>query len=247
MSASCEAGAVDIEFAIRVADQKLAARVRVPTAEIRSADLLPVLQSLFDAVQDIYVREVEGRGKTIPCRAGCDACCCQLVPISETEAVYLAELVGSMPESRRAKVRARFDAGLKQLEVCGLRERLRDPGSAESRRELGLEYFDQRIACPFLEERSCGIHQHRPMSCREYLVISPASWCADPRAGRVETVQIPRRPSDLLYRFGDGRGEDEVRVVPLIGALEWAEQNAAKQRRFPGPQLFESFVRRLSG
>ena len=50
---------------------------------------------------------VAARGEAISCKAGCGACCRQLVPVSETEAHHLRDVVEAMPEPRRAAVTAR--------------------------------------------------------------------------------------------------------------------------------------------
>ena len=171
--------------------------------------------------------------------------------IGEAEAVYLAELVDSMPPDQRAALRARFDAAMDKLDRAGLLKDvrgLRELDDARPRHRLGMAYFQQAIPCPFLENEACSIHPHRPLSCREYLVTSPASHCADPGPGRIHQVPVPRKLSTVLYRFGDGAGRDRTRWLPLVLALEWVAQNPEiAERRFPGPTLFENFLSKLSG
>ena len=115
---------------------------------------------------------VERSGASISCRAGCGACCRQVVPITETEARHVRDLVEAMPEPRRQQIRERFAAGRQRLEDAGLLETFQHPTEIPDRVAAGMEYFRLGIACPFLEDESCSIHPDRPLSCREYLVAN---------------------------------------------------------------------------
>ena len=231
---------------IRVGDEVLHVAGTVPAGSVRVADLVPLFQRFTSAVTDAAVRRVEETGARISCRAGCGACCRQLVPVGEAEARRLAELVAGLPAERQAHVRARFAAALAALEPGGLLERLRHPEDipAGGVRALGLEYFARGVACPFLESESCGIHPERPASCREYLVTSPAERCADPAPGRIQMVPLPGRVSHAIQRLGEGRAEG--RWVPLVRALEWAAAQTPAPAR-PGPETLERFVGQLAG
>ena len=113
---------------------------------------------MFQAITDEIVRRSahasEQRGQAISCRAGCGACCRQLVPISETEAHLLAELVDASPEPRRDVLRARFADARRRLEAAGIWERLlaHRSLSEDDLERLGLDYFRAGVACPFLED-----------------------------------------------------------------------------------------------
>ncbi|MBM4032658.1 MAG: YkgJ family cysteine cluster protein [Planctomycetes bacterium] len=217
----------------------------VPPGPVRVADILPALQALTDLIVESAARP----GKQASCRAGCGACCRQPVPVAEAEAVQLAEMVAAMPAARRERVLRRFEAALARLARAGQLEplrRLARTADPEARQGIGLAYLSLQIPCPFLDAESCSIHPRRPLACREYLVTSPPSHCARPELG-VERVVLPVNPSRLLYRFGDGAGDDRPRWLPLVLALEWAEQGRARAaRRFPGHELFERFVSRLA-
>lgn len=241
---------VAVKFELSSHDRTIEAETMLPKAPLRIADLLPVLHAFDDAVIGMTTDSLESEGRKISCRAGCGACCRQLVPVSEHEARYLAELVASMPPDRQEKVRARFRAALEALGEAMV-TRLRDPAQQkdlDQRRALGLEYFARGVPCPFLEEESCSIYSCRPMSCREYLVTSPATNCARPGPDTIEMVPLPQKLSEVLYCFGDGKGYDRARWVPLVLALEWVDgQEGKDQRAFPAPQLFQNFVRRVTG
>ena len=197
-------------------------------------------------------REAEKARRSISCGPGCGACCRQLVPVAEAEALYLRAVVENLGPDRRARIQARHRGAMRKIRHSGLLQPLRsanDPNSRDRRRELGLRYFRLGIPCPFLEQESCSIHPHRPLACREYLVTSDPKHCAAPDVGRVETLELPRRPSSLLYRFGDGDGSAPARWPPLPLAKEWAESSEAQatQDVFAAPSLFERFLHRFAG
>ena len=138
-------------------------------------------------------QDVEQQGHKVSCQKGCGACCRQMVPVSGVEARYLADLVEALPEPRRSEIRGRFDEARRRLAESGLLEKMRhnDQWTDDDYQAMGVDYFRQAIACPFLEEESCSIHPQRPVSCREYLVTSPAEHCALPRNENVRTIAFP--------------------------------------------------------
>lgn len=235
----------EIEFS--ASGRTIQASVSVPSEELRMTDLLPLLFGFSNALVAIAEDVTKEAGKPVSCCAGCGACCRQAVPVSEPEALYLAELVEAMPPEHRAHVRERFRAALEALgpELVG---KLRDSTNVKSldeRREFGLEYFRAGVACPFLENESCSIHERRPLSCREYLVSSPAANCKQPTAQTIAMVPVPVKLSEFLYCFGDGEGNDRTRWVPLVLALEWAEAHKAEAPRWPAPKLFANVLGRV--
>jgi Fe-S-cluster containining protein len=181
---------------LTLCDRTIEAEVPIPNQKMRVADLLPVLLSFDEAVVGMAADKAESEGRKISCREGCGACCRQLVPISEAEAVYLAELVAAMPAERQTRVRERFREALAALGEP-LVERLRDTGQFKdlaARRVLGEEYFHRGVACPFLEDERCSIYPHRPMPCRFGPWTSPSNsrrsctnsgmgWATNRRAG----------------------------------------------------------------
>lgn len=242
---------VDINVRLRVGTRVLNLQGRLPGDAASLAHLLPALQTLTDAVIAAASDEAETQGRRISCGAGCGACCRQLVPIGEAEAIYLTKLIASMPSERRAAIAKRFRKALARVARSGLLAPLQDRhASAEPgpRRELGSAYFGLAIPCPFLEDESCSIHAHRPLACREYLVTSPASDCADPVCRRVEVVSLPHRPSSVLFRFSEGDFRGKPRWLPLITLLEWSEQHPYRAQPLPpAPILFERFLHALTG
>ncbi len=236
---------IPFKIELTLCDRTIEAETAIPNAPMRVADLLPILLSFDSAVVGMAADKAQSDRQAISCRAGCGACCRQVVPVSEAEAVYIAELVDAMPPEKQARVRQRFRDALAAI-GAPLMDRMRDTTKLSDlslRRELGQEYFSRGVPCPFLENESCSIYEHRPMSCREYLVTSPAENCKKPGPDTIRPVHIPVKLSTILYCFGDGAGNEGTRWVPLVGALDWAAaRDAAADKRFPGPELFKNFV-----
>jgi hypothetical protein len=113
------------------------------------------------------------------------------------------------------------------------------------RLELALAYFALGIACPFLEDEACSIHPDRPLSCREYLVTSPASECARPTAETVKRVPMPVKVSLALFHSGKEAGAREARWVPLILALEWAGSHVEPGPR-PASEMLDEVLKNLA-
>jgi Fe-S-cluster containining protein len=235
---------------LRNGDWSLRTQVTVPTGPTRLRELVPLVQVLANAVVDSAVQGLEETGKKISCKAGCGACCRQLVPISEVEARGIRDLVASMPEPRRSQVRQRFAAARQVLEKAGLLTRLenRENWTDEEFRRVGIDYFLLGVPCPFLEEESCSIHPDRPVTCREYLVTSPPERCARPSEGMVEGVRLPLKVWTALARFDAvPDGSRFLRWVPLVLAPEWADAHPDEPAPRPGTELLEELFRHLTG
>jgi Fe-S-cluster containining protein len=205
-------------------------------------DLLPAARELTTRATTAAVESARAAGREVSCRAGCGACCRQLVAISVVEAAGLAALVASLPPVRQEVIHARFDEALRRLEAAGLLDpaeakgertvHARNLGSrAATLRELGERYFALQIACPFLEDESCSIHAERPLVCREHHVTSPAENCARLYQVSVERLEPPVRVGEALTRAADRVAAVGPWMVPLVLSLEWSEAHAADLRR----------------
>jgi Fe-S-cluster containining protein len=222
--------------------------VPVPDREMRVVDLLPLLHGVQDVVTLGIVRDVESRGWRISCKAGCGVCCRQPVPIAESEAVRLGELVAGMPGKRRARIHARFADAIRRIDRNGLLDDVRHAAifDRKERMRVSGEYFRLGIACPFLEDESCSIYEHRPLRCREYLVTSPPENCAPGHPGKIDRPPMPPGPWSVIYRFEDGKGESEPSMMALVLAMEIAA--ARKERpmpRFSAPEMMRNLIAQL--
>ena len=228
--------------------------LEVPPGLARVDQLLPLARALTEQIVDLTVTQVEEEGRKISCRAGCGACCRQLVPIAEAEARGVRDLVASLPEPRRSQVKARFAEALLRLDAAGLLAPLRARADWDNarRREIGLAYFRQGVPCPFLEDESCSIHPERPLACREYLVTSPPEHCADPKVNQVEGVKLPASVWPAVARLDPVEpGARSIRWVPLILALEWTEAHPDEPPGQPAAELvrrlFDNITRKTEG
>jgi Fe-S-cluster containining protein len=237
---------VDVDFA--VSGQRVHGRIPVPRGPTSPRDLLPAIRGIAETIVAAGVKAAEARGESVSCRAGCGACCRQLVPITEVEARLLAELVEALPEPRQAELRARFADARERLDQAGVLEKLEHPERFPDRdlHALGLEYFGLGIACPFLEDEACSIYPERPIACREYLVTSPAEHCARPSAEGVRMVPLAGKGSTALARLDEDRASRFVPWVPLILAPDWAAAHPEPPRLRPGPELLREFFTRLA-
>jgi Fe-S-cluster containining protein len=159
-----------------------------------------------------------------------------MVPISEMEARRLAQLVEELPEPRRSIILGRFATALARVKEAGMIETLRhfDESPIPDRLPFVLSYFHLGIACPFLEAESCSIHFDRPLSCREYLVTSPAANCATPTAEAIERVEMPARISRALRAIDCPAATGAMPRMPLVLALEFASRQPNTLSPRPG-------------
>jgi Fe-S-cluster containining protein len=203
-----------------------------------------MVQNFSLALVGMGVSVAEQCGEKVSCKAGCGACCRQLVPITETEARNIADVVDAMPEPRRTTIRERFTETKRKLAEAGLLEKLEQPEENTRNTELGMDYFRAGIPCPFLEDESCSIHPDRPISCREYLVTSRPEHCANPTP---DTIRRVATPGFVMTSFAklDGAVKVGVRWVPLALALEFAAAHPEPPPTVPGPKLFETFMNAL--
>lgn len=233
-------------FTLQLGEEALTVSGAVPAEACPVTDLIPLLLGLGEAIVGAASRQLPS-GKPVSCGPGCGACCRQLVPVSHAEAAFLREeVIPGLPPEQRARVTARVTAAAARLRQDGLLDDLRrlpaetDP---ERRQALGLRYFRAGLACPFLDDESCGIHPQRPLACREYLVVSPARCCAQPDSGGIEPVAIPRKPSHALIQL-----EAEAGAGPgwrtMIDAL--ADADPPVPRMIPDPiEFLRNFLAHL--
>lgn len=238
---------IDGSVTVSVGERKLRIPMSLPFGNIRPMRMLPVFHTVANTFVDHFAGLAEERGESISCKKGCGACCKQLVPISETETHWIKEVVESLPEPRRREIKDRFSAALERLGAAEILEGLKSLGTLpkEERRELALRYFTEGVDCPFLEDGACSIHKQRPISCREYLVTSPAENCSAPTAEGVKCVDVSVKVSNGAARALSKDGK--AVWVPLVLALDWAEAHEENSTPVPSVELAKSLFAQLSG
>lgn len=222
---------------LKIGAERIPVEMTVPAGFVAVEEVLPIVHGLSSLFATRATARAEADGRKISCRAGCGACCRQLVPVAPAEARALARLVEAMPEPRRQRVRRRFDAALDALEPSGLMERLDQ--NRDDRQLIAREYFAAGVACPFLEEEACSIHANRPLSCREYLVTSPPDLCAALSPG-IEKVTLEARPSLALLNADLREG-----WLPLVLALVQDAQAPPSPRDRPAADILKDVIAAL--
>ncbi len=250
-STAPDSPSVKATFSLPVGGAALEASVQLPARRTTLTELLPIVQNIENAIIAKVADEARAAGSPISCRAGCGACCRQLVPVSLFEAEALTDWLNSLPEERLAVLRERFHHALSALRDAGVIDSILDDNwrlDEEHSTKLAVDYFHAGVACPFLESESCSIHPMRPLSCREYMVTSPPELCQDPSVYSVAGVQLPLRISRALYAFGEQIEEHGRGWIPLVFLLAWGKGGARPGESVAdnGPELFRKFLGKVA-
>lgn len=232
-----------------IGGNKLKLKLVVPTNDVPPESLLPTLQELSSLIVDGVIEKVEKQGAKISCKKGCAACCRQHVPISPAEARLMAAIVENMPEPGRSEFKKRFEQAVQRLRESGIMDQAMNYHQLSKKETLAMakEYFELGIACPFLENESCSVYPFRPLICREYLVISPASHCAKLDEEHIKRLKLPVSVADTFSGMDGVRKKGENKYIPLIMALEWTEKHSDDCELRPGPKWVQNFFTELSG
>ncbi|MES9939053.1 MAG: YkgJ family cysteine cluster protein [Candidatus Thiodiazotropha sp. 6PLUC2] len=249
MSDQGEIRSETITAEIRMGNENIHFSAEISNEPVHIYDLLPFFQSITNKVVEIGIKEAEAHGKSISCRKGCGACCSQLVPISRAEGFNLLNLIDAMPPDQQQTVKARFNHNMTSLREAGILDVMEQAINSNDRkqlREIGLLYFNLNLPCPFLEEQSCGIHQDRPLSCREFLVVSDPVHCADPDPETVENMVLPKRVSPIVYGMSRKYEEGGRGFLPLTQILEKADELRSDHICEPATDLVNLFLQNLA-
>ena len=181
--------------------------------------MLPVIQNFANALVDVAVKSVEDKGKTISCKAGCGACCRQLVPISETEAQAIADArrtaAGTAPrrDSQSLRRRAAALATDRHARQTRASRKLERRGISCDRSRLFPSWHSVSVPRRGVVFDSSGAADHLPrisghVAGGELRRRRPTSIDWVPLAGKVWTA---------LARFDEAPpGSRYMRWVPLI-------------------------------
>lgn len=224
-------------------------QMTVPAKPVKPQRMLPIFQQITNSFVQMGENAVENAGGKIPCQKGCAACCRQAIPLAEIEAYQIAALVESLPEPRRTEIKNRFETAWHHFSEINWFERLDNCANLpeEERARVVLEYFHEKVPCPFLEDESCSIHEGRPLACREYLVTSPPENCAKLTAELVRPVELPIKTSNTVRKITNSNNLNKsVNFVPLVLALEWAKRNADEFPEKTGENWMADFFTNLT-
>ena len=234
---------------IAVGDQESIIEGELPAGYTAIGEILPAIQQVTDAILGLAEAVTVEAGKEISCKKGCAACCRQLVPVSRGDAAHLRQVLDRLPEERQSVIKERFEAAKERLVDAGLYDRVVAAThhiSPKDRMHLGVEYFKEQLACPFLENEECSIHADRPLSCREYLVTSPAKHCETLELTQINGICFDSKPSTTMIEMGSGKEEGESEWIPLVLLLEAEEIFEECSSKSSSRDIFERFVEKIT-
>ncbi len=251
MQDSATAGAVNVPLTIRFRNGTIRTAIPVPAGETNLTQLLPILRQFTSGIAGQASAFMEQNGQPVSCGPNCTACCYQMVPVTPFEAESLANWIRTLPENQQHALAARFHAALLELQSKGVLARLTPEMfdlQTDSFRQLALDYFVTGVACPFLVEGLCSIHPIRPLVCREYMVVTPPEYCAEPGHARVQGVALPMQPSRAMIQLGKRVEDDAQGWLPLVFLFHWmaARSDAGKWVSGTGPAVLTEFLNMLA-
>lgn len=235
---------------INIGGQPIDLQMTVPAKPVKPQRMLPIFQQMTNSFNGMAENAVENAGGKISCHKGCAACCRQAIPLAEIEAYRITEIVEAMPEPRRTEMKKRFETAWHHFAEIGWFERLDESFNLppEERNKVIVEYFYEKIDCPFLEDECCSIHQTRPLGCREYMVTSPAENCWQLSPETVRMVELPVKTSGTVRKISNSAelNSSPANFVPLVLALEWTRRKADEFPEKTGEQWMADFFRNLT-
>ncbi len=242
---------VSVELKVGLPEGSFTATAVVPSGPTNLTQILPILQSLDDSFIHGVTAQLNESGEGVSCRAGCGACCRQIVPLSIFEAEALADWIRTLPDFQQEELRRRFHEALIRLSGAGLIDRMVTEdwlAGTESAHRLSLDYFQVRVPCPFLVNESCSIHPIRPLICREYLVSSAPQHCSNPGGMLVKPIVLPLYFSRILNAMGAELERDARGWIPLVFLFAWMESGARPGEAVAGdgPEVLYEFVKRIA-
>jgi Fe-S-cluster containining protein len=176
-------------------------------------------------------------GGAVSCRAGCAACCRQLVVVSPLEALAIERHVRTADRvqrrrwdeahARHSQALSRRPSLMRRLQAFRAARGYLSPEEGDA---LEREYRAAQLPCPFLEKERCTIYPARPFACREHFVLTPPELCArDPDAVRMPPTRFEFRA--IASQVAEQCLGLEDRLVPLYEALTYAAQQQNASRR----------------
>jgi Fe-S-cluster containining protein len=241
--------AADIRVHLQTPTWAIAAPVTVPAEPATLETWLPFLQALASQLSRSAQESAATAGRPVSCAKGCGSCCRQLVGISLVEARALAQLVAAMPQPRQDEIRRRFAAALARLFESGVLTRDYTDPDAEfplaelPQQRLAAAWFSLQLACPFLEDESCGIYEDRPLVCREHQVTSPAAACSRMFREPVDRIELPVRLGAASARAAADIAGVSTTMIPLLLSLELgAEVDEALSRPHDPRRMLETLL-----
>ena len=170
------------------------------------------------------------------CKAGCGACCNQLIPLSGVEVLYLQKVIEGMSRRTRRRVHAAFESLRKKAQRM-LKTSDDQPATFDQR------YFELGVACPFLEKGACSIYPQRPLVCREYSVDSPPHLCKSPYSSpALHRIARGLNLGAMLSAFSARMLGIDKWPVPMFLMEQWGKENPYTKLTYDSKKLMESLL-----
>jgi Fe-S-cluster containining protein len=165
------------------------------------------LELIYDEIKTASGPYLQSGGdKHITCGKGCTSCCFQFVSVNLAHALLIVDYLYSgykaMPVFLKGYEQwlSSFENNPRAMPVLNSLEESTTRAAAMKHysQELCTDYHKLDIACPFLDEGQCSIHEARPVVCASYFSVSPVEQC---RADSDSPPFILRHtPSEIYLR-----------------------------------------------
>jgi Fe-S-cluster containining protein len=245
--ADCVADAELIGLEIDIFGRSLRYIVAAANRRARLAEIVPVARRLSTNIALAVLGKLQEDGRVVPCRKGCSACCCYLIPLSVPEAFRLhQEFLAMDCEQRRSLLQSCLHTAKKLLDSGSTVSSANTAGGRfvfDSIQQLSHWYRRVNVACPLLSDGLCAAYAQRPTACREHIVTGSSRSCATPRVDQTELVRMPISISEALALMTAELEQSDIEAVMLPLVVPWADDNKARDlRTWPAPVLAETFV-----
>ena len=182
--------------------------------DVPLAAIVPVVHELCDLVTAELLAKLARCGEKTHCVAGCNSCCGYVVAASGVEIDFLVSFLDSLPLELQDSANRFWRELYVELETVGILPLLdvaasRDEGWAA----LGDFLQERGLRCPLLGSAGrCEIYSARPVTCREFYSLGPATLCA-----ALDTPRLDRPVSfnDVLVNLEARLGTREARMWEL--------------------------------
>lgn len=164
----------------------------------------------------------------------------------------LSQAIQDLPKSTRQKLQKKIETTKNLLAQEGLLSTLLDISETDHAltdddiEPVNQAYYALRTPCPFLEDESCSIYEHRPAACRELLVTSDATLCQDIANNPVKWLPVPLRISTILGLLWSALEGGPLRFIPLPLALDWVIKHPSHHTQtWAGKDLLEEGLNQI--
>ncbi len=225
--------------------------IRMGTDSVALSDIVPVAHRLCDEITDVVLDVAACAGQTIACKKGCSTCCHRaLVPLSVPEALRLRRDILAHPPRTHPNVQKRLlraATRIMQTPPPKLPVPEASKPKVSTREELQAVsdwYEGLNLSCPFLQDDCCGIHEYRPLACRQYFIRGSSLACSG-MTHMGHRVEIPVSMTDVLARLTAELTGCEHPAIALPLLLPWTQANPQLDKQVYSSQIVANKLGRI--